>query len=500
MEQLFIGIDSGTQGTKVIVLSRKNHKIISEGYAAHKLIEQANGKREQDPSWWINACIKAMEDALSKKDINPKDVYAIGVSGQQHGMVAMDKEGNAIRPAKLWCDTETTAQAEYLTKMLGGPDKVIQLIGNSIAVGFTASKILWLKENEPKNYDRVDKILLPHDYLNYWLTGEKKAEYGDASGSAYFDIRQRKWSEKVLDAIDKSGKLKNCLPELIRANEPVGIIKSEIMKKFNFNQHVLVSSGGGDNMMAAIGTGNVSPGIVTASLGTSGTIYCFSDKPVVDSHGELAAFCSSDGNWLPLVCTMNVTVSTELTRNLFSMDINELNKQVALSPAGSDGLILLPYFNGERTPPLPNAKATFYGLTSTNYQKHNLCRASMEGATFGLKYGLEVLERNGISAKEIRLVGGGAKSSIWRQIVADIFNCSLVCPITQEAGALGAAMQALWCYLTQNGENVSLKQITDEFVLLDAKTRVEPDEKNVKAYKEIYQDYLKLNQLIKPIY
>jgi xylulokinase len=500
MEQLFIGIDSGTQGTKVIVLSKKEHKIISEGYAAHPLIEQANGKREQEPSWWIDACSKAIEDALSKKDIDPKDVCAIGVSGQQHGMVAMDKEGKPIRAAKLWCDTETTAQAERLTESLGGQDRVNQLIGNSIAVGFTASKILWLKENEPEKYERLDKILLPHDYINYWLTGEKKAEYGDASGTAYFDIRQRKWSKEVLNAIDNSGKLENCLPELIHANEPVGKIRDEIKDKFHFNPDLLISSGGGDNMMAAIGTGNVASGIVTASLGTSGTIYCFSDKPVIDSHGELAAFCSSDGNWLPLVCTMNVTVSTELTRNVLAMDIHKLNEQVAKAPVGSDGLILLPYFNGERTPPLPNAKATLYGLTSTNYQAHNLCRAAMEGATFGLKYGLEVLERNGITAKEIRLVGGGAKSSIWRQIVSDIFDCSLVCPITQEAGALGAALQALWCYLSQNGEKASLKEITDEFVLLDPKTQVEPDQKNAKAYKEIYRDYLKLNQLLKPMY
>jgi xylulokinase len=500
MEQLFIGIDSGTQGTKVIVFSRKENKIISEASASHELIEDDRGKREQDPSWWIDACMKAMEKALNQNNINPKDVCGIGVSGQQHGMVALDKNGNVVRPAKLWCDTATTAQADGITNSLGGFENVHKLIGNAIAVGFTASKVLWLKENEPDNYARIDKILLPHDYINYWLTGEKKAEYGDASGTAYFDIRNRKWSTEVLNAIDNSGKLENCLPELIAADESVGIVRKELAEKFNFSDSVVVSSGGGDNMIAAIGTGNVSPGIVTASLGTSGTIYCFSDKPVVDSHGELAAFCSSDGNWLPLVCTMNVTVSTELTRTLLGLDIKTLDEQISRAPVGSGGLILLPYFNGERTPPLPNAKATLYGLTSTNYQSQNVCRAAMEGATFGLKYGLEVLERKGIKASELRLVGGGAKSKIWRQIVADIFDCSVVCPITQEAGALGAALQAIWCYDNEKGENTTLKEITDKSVLLDPSTRVEPNKEDVKKYNDIYKEYSRLNDLLKPMY
>ena len=181
-------------------------------------------------------------------------------------------------------------------------------------------------------------------------------------------------------------------------------------------------------------------------------------------------------------------------------DFKTLDDQISKTPIGSNGLILLPYFNGERTPPLPNAKATLYGLTSTNYQSQNICRAAMEGATFGLKYGLEVLERKGIKANELRLVGGGAKSKIWRQIVADIFNCSVVCPITQEAGALGAALQAIWCYLNEQGDNISLKEITDENVLLDPSTRVEPNDANAKEYNSIYKEYSKLNDLIKPMY
>lgn len=500
MEQYFLGIDSGTQGTKAIVLDRDSREILSESYSGHKIIEDNKGTKEQDPQWWIAACEEAINNALKQKNLDPGKVCAIGVSGQQHGMVPLDKEGNVLRPAKLWCDTATTREAEAITATLGGAEKVVNLIGNSVAVGFTASKILWFKEREPKKYDQLDCVLLPHDYINFWLTGERKAEYGDSSGTAYFDIRERRWSPAVLNAIDPSGKLERCLPQLIESHEPVGRIRKEIAAKFGFNENVIVSSGGGDNMIAAIGTGNVAPGVVTTSLGTSGTIYCFSEKPVVDPKGELAAFCSSDGHWLPLVCTMNVTVSTELTRALFSMKIEELNSEIAASSPGANGLILLPYFNGERTPALPTAKATLHGMDSTNYTRSNISRAAMEGATFGLRYGLDVFKRQGITPAEIRLIGGGSKSVLWRQIVADIFACPVVCPVTQEAGALGAALQALWCYLNETEASVPLKQVTDEFVTLDESSRIEPNTENSKIYQEIYEKYLKINGVMEQFY
>lgn len=500
MSDLFLGIDCGTQGSKVLIVDRGKRAIVAEAYATHELIEDNLGKREQEPRWWIAAISTAIKSALQSAKLNPKNIRAIGVSGQQHGFVPLDKKGEVIRPVKLWCDTATAAEAEAMTQRLGGEAKVVDLIGNSIAVGFTASKIEWLKQHEPANYARLATLLLPHDYINFWLTGERKTEHGDASGTAYYDVRQRKWSKEVLRAIDASGKLEECLPELVPAEAPVGKIRADIAQQFGFDEFVLVSSGGGDNMMAAIGTGNVSAGVVTASLGTSGTIYCFAEKPVVDPQGELAAFCSSDGHWLPLVCTMNVTVATELTRELFNLDIATLNKEVAQAAVGADGLLLLPYFNGERTPPLPHGRAALFGMSSTNYTRANVCRAAMEGATFGLRYGLEVLARNGITPGEIRLVGGGAKSAVWRQMVADVFGCPVVCPVTQEAGALGAALQALWCYSHAQGEKLSLKAITDEFVSLDSSTSAEPQAQNVNAYNEIYARYLNLDKQLRPLF
>jgi len=499
VDQLFLGIDSGTQGTKAIVFSTTLNKVISEGYASHDLIENDVGKKEQEPSWWIEASTKAITKALEGVG-SSKDVKAIGVSGQQHGMIPLDAEGHIIRPAKLWCDTETVSQCEEITQKVGGSEKVIDIIGNSIAAGFTASKILWMKQNEPENYQRLATVLLPHDYINYWLTGERKTEYGDASGTAYFDVKSRTWATSILQAIDDSGKLNDCLPELIESQVPIGTIKPEIAKQFNLSPDVIVSSGGGDNMMGAIGTGNVVPGVVTTSLGTSGTIYSCADQPIIDPKGELAAFCSSSGHWLPLVCTMNVTVSTELTRALLGLGIEDLNKKAASAPVGSEGLTLLPYFNGERTPALPNAKAVIYGITGQNYTSENLCRAAMEGATLGLRYGLDVLCQQGIVPQEIRLVGGGAKSALWRQVVADTFECTVVCPESSEAGAMGAALQAMWCYMNEKEGSTSFEEITQHCVFLDETTRTDPRKNSADQYREIYQHYLELNKIMIPLF
>lgn len=497
-DRLYIGIDSGTQGTKAIVLSEKKRSVIAESYSGYDLLENDRGGREQHPDTWIKACREVLTDVLSSSALNPKHVRAIGVSGQQHGMVPVDTDKQVIRPAKLWCDTETTPQCETITARAGGVEAVVDNTGNQVAAGFTASKVLWLLENEPENYDRLAAVLLPHDYINFWLTGETRTECGDASGTAYFDVAHRCWSEAMLKAIDPTGKLQSSLPELIDSSDPVGTVRPELCEEFGLSPDVLVSSGGGDNMMAAIGTGNVAEGVVTTSLGTSGTIYAYSSTPKMDNSGELAAFCSSTGGWLPLVCTMNVTVATELVRDLFGISIREMNEHVANTEAGAGGLLLLPYFNGERTPALPQAKATLTGMTSLNMQPDMFCRAAMEGATFGLRYGLEVMLRNGIKANEIRLTGGGAKSDHWCQMVADIFNCEVVRVVGEEAGAIGAALQALWCdYSATDGES-SIEEITSRFVRLDESSRMKPLPSRVAIYDEIYERYLDISARIHP--
>lgn len=498
-DNIYIGIDSGTQGTKGVVFSEKTARIVAERYEGYELLENERGGREQNPQSWLDACGKVLGALLADPAVTPSEVRSIGVSGQQHGMVALDQVGQVIRPAKLWCDTETASQCATITGRVGGERAVFEAIGNQVAAGFTASKILWLIDNEPENYARLDTVLLPHDYINYWLTGNRVTEFGDASGTAYFDVIKRQWSKELLTAIDPSGKLAGCLPEFVQAHEPAGVIRAEISERFGLPADVLVSSGGGDNMMAAIGTGNVSQGVVTASLGTSGTIFAHSAAPVVDAAGELAAFCSSTGGWLPLVCTMNVTVATELVRSLFKLELDQLNQLAGSVKPGAEGLILLPYFNGERTPPLPAATATLSGMTGLNMRPATICRAAMEGATFGLRYGLEVIRRNGIDPKEIRLTGGGAKSGLWRQLVADIFNCEVVCPDQQEAGAGGAALQALWCRESVTGSGATIEEIAGRFVTLDEKSRCLPGRAAAARYDEIYQEYLAYNEALRKL-
>lgn len=496
-DQLYIGIDNGTQGTKCAVFSVEKGEIIASAYAKHDLIENNDGRREQDPQWWIDAARETLAKCLATPGVNRSQVVAIGVSGQQHGFVPLDSKGDVIRPAKLWCDTETVPQCETITSRAGGANAVVDAIGNAVAAGFTASKILWMKENEPANYERFATVLLPHDYVNFWLTGERKMECGDASGTALFDVRSRKWSDKLVAATDTSGKLASCLPQVIAADEPIGTIRPEIAAEFGLPANTLVSAGGGDNMMGAIGTGNVADGIVTTSLGTSGTIYSRSSFPVIDPAGELAAFCSSDGGWLPLICTMNVTVATELTRSLFESDVKAFDAMVEKAAPGADGILLLPYFNGERTPPLPRARATFHGISSANCTRENFSRAAMEGATFGLRYGLELLRRLGVDAKEIRLVGGGSKSRIWRSIVANIFGCPVVCPASAEAGAMGGVLQAMWCVARQTDRNASIADLSARFIRLDESSRVEPDPATVAIYNEAYANYLALGKALR---
>lgn len=499
-DRLVIGLDNGTQGTKCAVFSLAKGRVVAEAYAPHNLIEGPGGRREQDPADWVAAAETTWRACLAAPGVRSAAVVALGVSGQQHGFVPLDRDGAVIRPAKLWCDTETSAECEAITRAAGGRARVIRAIGNAVAVGFTASKVRWLKEHEPRRYDRLATILLPHDYLNFWLTGERRTECGDASGTAYFDIRRRRWSDTLLRAIEPDGRLRDCVPELVASDQPLGALRPALARKFGLPPGILVASGGGDNMMAAIGTGNVTPGIVTASLGTSGTIFACSDVPVVDPRGELAAFCSSSGQWLPLVCTMNVTVATEATRRLLGETVREFDRLAALAPPGADGLLLLPYFNGERTPALPAAQAVLTGLRGGNYTRENVCRAAMEGATLGLRYGLDVLRRQGVAPAEIRLVGGGARSALWRQVVADLFACPVVCPRVPEAAAMGAILQALWCWSRQREGSVALAELTGEHVALEERTRALPDPARAADYAALYARYLDLDRTLRPLW
>lgn len=478
---MYLGVDCGTQSTKVVVVDVGGERILGEASRPHRLVEGEGGRREQDPIDWIEAFRGAFAEVVATSGIDGRAIRAIGVSGQQHGLVALDARGEPVYPAKLWCDTETAPWNAALIERLGGEAGCLDKLGLVLQTGYTASKLAWLRERQPEAYGRIASLLLPHDYLNFWLTGAKVAEAGDASGTGYFDTRTRRWRHDVLAEIAPELDAERVLPRLIASHEPAGTLRPELARELGLSEGVLVSSGGGDNMLGAIGTGNIRPGLVTLSLGTSGTICAHSPEPVVPDSAMVANFCASHGGWLPLVCTMNVTSATTRVRELFGLDLATFGERVASAPIGAEGVTLLPFFNGERVPMLPEATASLDGLTSVNTTQANLCRAVVEGATLGLRYGLDQFGRLAEGVSEIRLIGGGSRSPVWRQMVADVTGSRVICPEIADAAALGAALQAAWCH--RGGE---LADLCERLVHLDEASRAEPDPSGVAAYHEVY--------------
>jgi xylulokinase len=492
-----IGIDNGTQSTKVVFYDFENKTIIASASAPHDLISANDGTSEQKAEWWIDA----LEKCFSQIDPGiKKTAVAIGVSGQQHGFVPIDKDGNVLYNVKLWCDTSTAAECDEIENNYGDSEKLLKEVGNRILPGYTASKILWMKKNYPELYNKMEHILLPHDYINFYLTGKYTMEYGDASGTGLLHIQKRDWDKDVLQALDNERDLSDCLPSLIEAYDASGTVTQQVSSRLGIPEGIIVSSGGGDNMMGAIGTGATDVGVITMSLGTSGTIYGFSDKPIIDKEGNLAAFCSSTGGWLPLLCTMNCTVATEQMRNLFEYGVKEFDEIASNAPAGSEGIITLPFFNGERTPNLPNGKGCIVGMDMTNTKKENIFRSSLESAIYGMRLGLDSFRNLGFEVKEVRLIGGGAKSDLWRQIASDILNLPVVVPVKEEAAALGGSIQALWSLDHSKGRVSDINYLIDTHVELNSGKACTPNLKNVAVYDEVYKKYNKYVESLTEIF
>jgi xylulokinase len=483
---MYLGIDCGTQGTKAL-LADANGTPLGRGYAAHALVERANGAREQEPRWWVDALRDSVKQALGGTPA--AKVLAIGVSGQQHGLVVLDAEFQVIRPAKLWNDTETAPENAALIARLGGEDACFKRFGIVPRTGYTVSKLLWLKNHEPENFARIRHILLPHEYLNFWLTGKIYAEYGDASGTAFFDVRTRQWTAEVLDEIDGgSGQLAGALPELLTSEKVVGTVRKEVAEELGLPLECVVSTGGGDNMMGAIGTGNVREGVVTLSLGTSSTVYSFTEEPILDPSGNVAPFCSSSGGWLPLVCTMNATNVVTQTLTALGKTVADIESALAATQPGSDGLCFLPFLNGERTPDLPQAQGSLVGLTANNFTAANLIRAAIEGVSFGILNGLELI-LGGKQADVILVIGGGARSAAWRQLLADATGASIRVPAEAEAGCLGAAIQAIYAYGHFAGRPQSFAEIADRCVRAEESSTAVPVEERREDYERAMANY-----------
>jgi xylulokinase len=495
--RIVLGIDLGTQSVKLVCYDFETKSVAAVTAAPLELDQDASGKAEQAPSAWLKALASAMAEL---PDALRASIEAIGVSGQQHGLVALGIDAVPLRAAKLWCDTTTQTEADEIMAALGGREHCITLSGNALVTGFTAPKIRWLAKHEPERYAAMTDILLPHDYINFALTSRKTMEHGDASGTGLLDVRTRSWRRELLDALDPARDLADCLPPFVAAGDFVGETTAEAAARFGLPRAIPVATGGGDNMMGAIGTGNIRPGKLTMSLGTSGTLYAYSDKPIVDPKGNIAAFCDSTGGWLPLLCTMNCTFATELMREPLGVTVADFDACIESIAPGADGLLVLPFFNGERTPNLPKAKGCLLGLDAGNTSRGHMLRATVEGATFGLKFGIDELAGLGLAAEEIVLTGGGANSQVWRQIVADVTGLPVTLLANNEGAGFGAALQALWSLERRADPAATIGAITDAHVEVAAGQGAVPDPARVAAYDAIYRQYQRAVDRVAPLY
>ncbi len=483
---MYLGIDCGTQRTKAL-LRDPDGVPLGRGYAPHDLIESPNGTREQQPAWWVDALLVSVQHALAQTPEH--EVHALGVSGQQHGLVVLDEDHHVIRPAKLWNDTSTAGQNQQLLEMFGGAQAWFERFGIVPRTGYTVSKLLWLKQNEPENFLRIRHILLPHEYLNFWLTGVLSAENGDASGTAFFNVRTRQWSPEILNAIDGgTGQLAAALPPLRPVDQPVGTLRPEVAAELGLRVSCLVAAGGGDNMMAAIGTGNVRSGTVTLSLGTSSTVFSFHDTAGLDATGNVASFCSSSGGWLPLVCTMNATNVVTQTLQVLGRSVADIEPALRATAPGAGGLVFLPFLNGERTPDLPGAQGTLTGLSAVSFTPENLIRAVIESVSFGILHGLDLIQQ-GAPVERLLVVGGGSRSPAWRQLLADSSATVVEVPVEEEAGCLGAAMQARYLHTHLLGVPETFAAIADRCVALDPARSAHPRSELAVAYRQARERY-----------
>lgn len=471
---LTIGLDVGTQSTKGIVLDASRSgagAIVARASASYELLPGLPpGAAEQHPHTWRDAVKTVLGQLLAKIDVTR--IHGIGVSGQQHGLVVLDENDAVIRPAKLWCDTTTAAESQAISERAG----------RSVPPGFTLPKLLWMKRHELENFARIRSVLLPHDYVNFLFTGKKFMEAGDASGSGAFLPDERALDRELLAWVD--GRAPGFFPELVPADSIPGRVTRAAAAYFGLPEGIPVSPGGGDNMMSAIGSGATREGATVLSLGTSGTAFAYSSRPVVDPRGDIAAFCDSTGAYLPLLCTMNVTGVTEEVRHSFGLGHDEITALASKVPAGSGGLLLLPYLTGERVPNLPNATGTLLGLRPGLLTPGHFFRAAIEGTSLGLASGIERMKELGLTPSAVSVVGGGAKNALWRQILADIIGVPVTPLAEPESAALGAAIQALWIARRGKGELVTADHVARPFIVTGGEPAL-PNAENHATYRSI---------------
>ena len=467
---LFLGLDVGTQGTKGLLVDVEERAVVARASATYGLIEGLPaGAAEQHPRTWIEAVGNVARRLLSGRD--PGEVRGVGVSGQQHGLVLLDARGEVLRPAKLWCDTSTATEAEELSRRFGA----------RVPVGYTASKVLWTARREPELWSRARSALLPHDYVNFRLTGERVAEAGDASGTAYFDPAARTYDLQRATAIDE--RLPEKLPRLLSVGEAAGRLSADGAALLGLPTGVPVAAGSGDNMCSAVGSGATRDGVAVLSLGTSATVFSSTSSPLLDPEGLIAPFCDASDGWLPLLCVMNATGVADEVRRASGLDHAELGARASAVAPGSGGLLWLPFLVGERVPDLPRATGALLGIRPGSLDPGVLYRAGIEGVAMNLASGIARMRSLGIPVERVRVVGGAAASDLWCRVLADVLGVSIVRASESESAALGAALLAAWTVRRESGERSDVDAIAAPFARTVGEP-FEPDPRVAAAYAD----------------
>jgi len=495
-----IGIDVGTTGAKTILIDEQG-KLIASSLIEYPLHTPKPKWAEQDPADWWRGTVESIKNVLAESKVKPDDVSGLGLSGQMHGLVLIDKNYDVLRPAILWCDVRTTEQCHYITEKVG-KDLLVRSTCNPALEGFTAPKIIWVRDNEPEIYEKAYKMLLPKDYVRFLLTGEIASEVSDAAGTILFDVRNRKWSQEVLDRLEISSDL---MPPCYESIDVCGRITPKVAEMTGLKQGTPVVGGGADNACTAVGNGIVTTGKTSASIGTSGTMLTPMDTPEVDPDLRAHTFCHCvPDKWYIMGVMLSAGGALRWFRDTLADKEVELAKQKGVDPyqiideeaaqvdPGCEGLVFLPYLIGERTPHGDaNAKGVFFGLT-LRHKKEHLVRAVMEGVTYGMRDSLEIIKNLGLDVGQITATGGGGKSAFWRQMQADIYGAEVVTINIAEGPAFGAAIIAG----VGAGVYNSIEEATDEIV--EVTSSVQPIEDNRKIYEEYYHIYRSLYPALKP--
>ncbi len=486
---LYIGVDLGTSACKFLLMDEKGDikNIVSKEYP---LEFPHPGWSQQNPEDWMKAVEEGIPELL--KGFDGSQVGGIGAGGQMHGLVVLDDQDQVIRPAILWNDGRTAKQVDYLNEVIGR-DKLSEYTANIAFAGFTAPKLLWMKENEPELFARIAKIMLPKDYINYRLSGVHCTDVSDASGMLLFDVRNKCWSKEMLDII---GVKESQMAKIFESYEAVGKILPEMAKKLGISENAVIAAGAGDNAAAAVGTGTVGEGACNLSLGTSGTLFISSENFGVDEQNGLHSFAHADGNYHLMACMLSAASCNKwLMEDIFgTTEYAAEQKPITDDKLGRNHVYFLPYLMGERSPINDtNARGTFTGMTMDT-TRADLTQAVLEGVAYAIRDSLEIARSQGIDIKTSKICGGGAKSPLWKKMFANILNVKLEILESEQGPGMGGAMLAM----VADGTYPSVQAVCDALVrVVDT---VEPDPELVALYEERYQQYRNIYPALKPVF